>query len=416
MVDVSIVTSSDMCNGCGICYSACPTGAIDMKYNKKLGTITPFIDDNLCIDCSLCVRSCPSVGIRRPQDLRELIGHYISIRFGYSTNNFIRERAASGGIATTLLIHLLETGKVDGVITFQKTGDPLIFEPVITRDIDEILDNMGSKYLPIPVGKALKRIREVNGKFAIVGSPCLLEGVDKLAMIDPRIRKKIHLKVGFFCGGLPTINAILYYMQNLGIPLEGLTNFYRGIGWPGKNVFEYSQGKITVPRRPRDRRVREVHLAAFFPMITHKRCLLCNDRFARHADISLGDAWVPQYEGKDEKGVSLIVSRTTLGERYIIELAEERKIYIKAADVGSLVQSQSIFFKYWQNFRTTKVLLWPWARRLIVRGSGGAVNPLWAIFLSTILITSELGKRKRLWWIIRVFSRMFDIIRYLGGF
>jgi coenzyme F420 hydrogenase subunit beta len=44
------------------------------------------------------------------------------------------------------------------------------------------------------------------------------------------------------------------------------------------------------------------------------RCTLCSDAFGELADISCGDAWLPEYTAVDERGTSVVIVRDTQGQ------------------------------------------------------------------------------------------------------
>ena len=45
------------CQGCGMCMSICPVGALDMEHCED-GTDRPLVDMSKCIRCTRCMEAC----------------------------------------------------------------------------------------------------------------------------------------------------------------------------------------------------------------------------------------------------------------------------------------------------------------------------------------------------------------------
>ena len=58
--------AQDKCNGCGLCYSICPAGAISMNDNKAV------IDTNKCIFCLKCYNFCPQTAVLKGKKSADL--------------------------------------------------------------------------------------------------------------------------------------------------------------------------------------------------------------------------------------------------------------------------------------------------------------------------------------------------------
>lgn len=57
------IVESCLCDGCGLCVTSCPTGALAFDFNLKI----PFVEPLRClIGCSTCATLCPTEAIHVP--------------------------------------------------------------------------------------------------------------------------------------------------------------------------------------------------------------------------------------------------------------------------------------------------------------------------------------------------------------
>ena len=111
--------------------------------------------------CGLCERVCPMTSLDlaklNVRFLRRLpenpyVGSFRAIYIGYATDEEIRYRAASGGLATVLISKALEDGLVDEALLVRMNArKPLLPEPFIAKSPSEVKEAMGSKYCPVPI-------------------------------------------------------------------------------------------------------------------------------------------------------------------------------------------------------------------------------------------------------------------------
>ncbi len=354
--NITEIAKAGLCNGCGTCYSVCPQNAISIKENEKLGILFAEIDMAKCTDCGDCVSVCPATEATINNSLahKKVIGNYSQLLYGYSLDDNLRYKASSGGIVSTILRYLAEKKIIDGFILVRPSKETAFLnEPFISKDVKDIYKYAGTRYCPIPVGKILKEIDSIEGKFAIVGTPCQIHAIKKYENENNKIKSKIYIHIGLFCGGAPNLNAHRYYMFAHKLKHANLKSIYRGIGWPGNNVFEYNDGsKILRPKQPNDFWDRIYYTLAFFPIFAQKRCLLCIDRFASFADISVGDAWLDIFRN-DKKGTSLIISRNNKTDVILQKMKRERYVYYDGISETQVLNSQKIFSDFYLNYHST---------------------------------------------------------------
>ncbi|MFX1262704.1 MAG: Coenzyme F420 hydrogenase/dehydrogenase, beta subunit C-terminal domain [Promethearchaeota archaeon] len=121
-----------------------------------------------------------------------------------TTDSAILEKTESGGAVTSLLRFLLETGKVDGVVTAKaKNGNRYAGVPVLITEPEELVESTGSLHCSIPnIPRFVKEYLDGASKMrlAVVGKPC-----DIRAIIELHKREQIELDnlilVGLNCTG-----------------------------------------------------------------------------------------------------------------------------------------------------------------------------------------------------------------------
>ena len=348
---IDLLTKNKLCAGCGACISLCPVNALELKLDNKMGVYFPKLHERKCIECSICYRICPIVSFINERVEKKalryvdmLIGSYINCYVGHAKDYEIRYNASSGGIVTQLLVYALESGIIDGaIVTRMKKDNPLKPEPFIARTKEELMEATGSKYCPVPVNLPLRYIlkTERNEKFAVVGLPCQIRAIKNAEDFNRKLREKIVFHVGLFCSHVPSFLATEIFLQRLGIRKEDVAELkYRGEGWPGFMKILLKTGKTYKVAEPLYWRF--LGLDFFIP----RSCLLCNDALNELADISVGDAWLPEFSS-DKLGTSIIIARNLVGKNIIENAEKSDKIKITEISYKKVIQSQlaTIYFK-----------------------------------------------------------------------
>ena len=146
--------------------------------------------------CSLCWDFCPRGGLRYERQWKITGGDDNVTGAGDPITEFSakveddwRENAQDGGLVTSVLIHLLADGEIDGALIATESGeDPWKAESFLATTPEECIENAGSFYnqtmalgnlaleqwahkLDVPVEEA---------SLALVGTPCEIEGIRAL--------------------------------------------------------------------------------------------------------------------------------------------------------------------------------------------------------------------------------------------
>ena len=335
---------NDLCTGCGTCVAMCPKEAIEMRIDERKGIYVPKMNEEKCNSCGLCRRVCPGHSVNfktlnrdifgnEPEDV--LIGNYQGCYLGHATDGEIRYNAASGGLVTALLLFALVKGMIDGaLVTKMSEENPLEPQPFIARTKEEIISACKSKYCPVPANIALREILKEDGKFAVVGLPCHIHGVRKAESANKKLKEKIVLHVGIFCSHTDTFWQTEFLLNKLGIKEEDVAKIdYRGEGWPGMMSVLLKNGKkVSVPYSE----ATSLHGLWLHALL---RCAFCCDLTAELADVSCGDAWLPEVLTNEKMGKSIVIPRTKIGEALCEEAVQDRYIMIEKTSAYKVKQS-----------------------------------------------------------------------------
>ena len=260
------------------------------------------------------------------KDPDKYLGTHVACRKGYASDETIRENAASGGMVTALLCHLLKNGQIDGawVTKTQIADGKLGYHTFIATTEEEIRSASSSVYMNIPLLKHVDLVRAFDGRVAVVMTPCMLQGLTKLMEKDEQLRRKIVLKLGLYCSGNHSDKATLLSLEQSGISLDGAKRlYYRRGHWRGLSSVVYEDGSEKTFSYTKT--ICAYKNAYFFEK---GRCMTCQDHFAFASDISFGDIWLKEMKGNPIKHTSCVIRNERAWEMYRL-----------AVDAGAITDS-----------------------------------------------------------------------------
>jgi len=247
-----------------------------------------------------------------------VLGKYLDITTVKTTDKALQKLSQDGGIVSTLLIHALETGVIEGAIVAMPTEEPWNPEPYVATTADEIIAAAGTKYVLCPLNSALKIAARENGldKIGMVGMHCLTYAVRKMQLYPFGARhlpNKMALLLGIFCTEnftYPGIKAIIEEIHKVNIEQVQKMDVSKG-----KMIVTSSLGeRVEVP-------VRLTH------SYVQPGCYLCPDLTARTADVSTGSIGSPD-------GWSTVMPRTQTGKQLFDGAVEVGLFETKPIDPG----------------------------------------------------------------------------------
>ena len=315
-------TQEDLCTRCGTCGGVCPENAIALT-----DRLFPKLIPDRCTDCGLCAKTCPGAAVSfldlaeqtfgERRDSESFDGHVRATYLGYATDPALRGGGAGGGVVTALLWDLLKRGVVDGCIVTRMNPDrPWVGEPFIARTYSDLLASQGSRYMIIPLNRALADVRRSPGRYAVAALPCQVHGLRRIQRHDPELVSKLHAIVGLFCGGSLEPTMVLELLQSKGIAKESLRHFeFRGGEWPGQMRAHLKDGRI-IPLHYSNYRDGAYNYCTSLYMPV--RCQTCIDGSSEFADVSVSDAWTRDESGEYKfKSHSRLLIRTARGEEIV---------------------------------------------------------------------------------------------------
>ncbi len=308
-----------ICVSCGCCVYKSGDPSVRMTQTKNGPRPTDAQGRPIRLECSVC----PGRGINYPELYRAhygsapdswLTGKVVKVRTGHATDGEIRLAGASGGVLTRVLMHLLETKRVDGVILAkQGVPTPLEASAVIATTPDEVLSGAGSVYIPVPMIPALAKLE--NGKrYAMVCTPEQSAAIRALQAEGDERARRISYVVGPYTGTALTPQALSYYLKSNRIPEDDpVTSVkWRAGKWPGYLEIRTLGGRVL--QSPK------VYYNFLIPFFVTTTSLVSMDFCNEFADLAVGDAWSPKFENAGKGGVSVVVTRTTEMESVLAEM------------------------------------------------------------------------------------------------
>ncbi len=269
-------------------------------------------------------------------DQEHFLGPMLQAHVGYAADAEIRARSASGGLVSTTLIHLLESGQVEGALVcrLRVIDGRLRAAPFIATSREEVLSAGGSIYLEVNPLSDRGLIQGFEGRLAMVGLPCHLEMLERLGQSDPGLRDKIVFTIGLFCGHNSRRELVETVLAKRKVDLDQVAafRFRRGL-WRGRTWVHYADGHAENFPFQAFSRYQNLH---FF---TLRRCLRCADHTAETADVSVGDLWSDRFKGKAIKH-SAVMQRSSAGTRVVEEMMASGAVSLEPCAAKEIFSAQ----------------------------------------------------------------------------
>ncbi len=281
------------------------------------------------------------------------IGYYSDLYVGYVKEGNYRENGSSGGFASWILNELLKRKLIDGVIHVNATHDSKkLFKYSISRSEEEVNNGAKTKYYPVELSEVLKVIRNTPGKYAVIGLPSFIMELRLLCEADPIMEDRIKYMVGLVCGHQKSTRFADLLAWQCGIR-PGNLNFIdfrkKMTDAPSSSYGIEVVGEQDGKRISKTLRMSELYGGDWGRGIFKVRASdFTDDVMNEAADITLGDAWLPEYT-KDPNGNNIVIVRNAEIAQIIKESITSDKIHVDLVDDNKIIQSQISHYRHTQD-------------------------------------------------------------------
>lgn len=338
--NITSVSDSYLCSGCGACKAICTKEAISFTYSN-MGRLIPIVNKD-CVDCGKCKKVCPSIDFYNLHNQYgdRFVGEISSVKVGHSSNFLFYKNAQSGGICASILSFLFAYKKIDCALVCNMDfgKEPYVRAKFITKK-EDIYASQKSCYTPVELLSLLKYSHEYKS-IAVVGLPCHIQGIVSL-MKTSNLYSNISYKIGLVCD-----RTLCNSIQKI---ILSYCNFDQcKIDWRRKSFtksgvyYPYSSAPVVVYDKSGEETVLpNSYRFSLKDLLTPPRCRVCYDKLNTHSDIVLGDPWSMNNVNMKE-GDSLIITRTEKGNEIIDTMIDGNYINVSNREVEEAVIGQHI--------------------------------------------------------------------------
>jgi coenzyme F420 hydrogenase subunit beta len=310
------VQKPGLCHHCGGCVTFCTAinyGALELGEDGR----PRYKDIEKCIECGLCYSICPEIGELDEETKRRVawsapMGRILETTVARATDPQVRAVATDGGVVTALLIHLFDLGRIDGAIVTRQTG-PFQRQPWLATSKEEIIEAAGfhfdtssgmslfsevySTYSPSIVELEDVTRKHLN-RVAFVGTPCQINSLRRMEVLDIVPSGTIKFHLGLFCTGN------FHFGPEQRRRLEEIGNF----SWDEVRKVNVKE-ELMIHLHNDDIRFIPLDQLDFMKRYA---CRYCDDYSAEFADLSFGGIGAPE-------GWTTVMARSPLGRAVLAD-------------------------------------------------------------------------------------------------
>ena len=342
------VIDGNYCVGCGLCRHAAPDefesvlDGIGRVQAIRIGSAPDSSVDQICpfSDHGPHEDELAAMLFSNSSNHSREIGAYEALYAGHVREGQFRKNGSSGGMGTWIVTELLRLQLVDVVVSVGPKEDTYAFQFANSVTVDELGLRSKSRYYPVTFGNELTDAFRFK-RVAIVGLPCFIKGIRRLAEAKPDIKPRLAFTVALVCGHLKTRSFGQLLAWQLGVHPSALSSIDYRLKLPERAASRYG---VTVWSRegrkidaPMERLIGQNWGHGLFKVAA---CDYCDDVFGETADISIGDAWLPQYES-DSAGTNIVVVRNAKLVQLVEVARGAGRLHLEPVTVAAVADSQA---------------------------------------------------------------------------
>lgn len=214
----------------------------------------------------------------------------------------------------------------------------------LSDDINRIIQSGAtSAYYPVHLEDIVTEIRETDGTVAITAIPCFAKAIRQICRMDAELRRKIKFIVGIVCGHMKShafAESLAWQVGVNPVDVGGVGFRHKITGLPANHkgfaAYDRSTGRWTRVVDTKTLLGGDWGLG----LLKNPACDFCDDVLAETADVSVGDAWLPEYVS-DSRGHSIIVVRNSTIEQIVSRGMDSDEICVQPVGADTIADSQA---------------------------------------------------------------------------
>jgi len=201
---------------------------------------------------------------------------------------------------------------------------------------------------------------ETPGRYALIALPCFSKAARLLAAHNPLIADRLRFVIALICGHLKSTAYARMYAWQTGVSPEDLRYIDFRHKRPDATAKHYA---IRIVSEHANERVESLtNNEAFFGtnwghgFFKYQACDYCDDVVGETADVTIGDAWLPTYQG-DPGGTNVIIIRNRELDAMFASAAAEKRIWLEPLPAEDIIRSQDAGFRHRHDGLAYRLLL-----------------------------------------------------------